>query len=212
MSRFTTKSTPTIEGPIIIRPTTLGLSREWLLEVEEQKPYSEMGLEEKFTHHTSETLARGVMRGLYFQRKDSCGTLLTVTSGSAMGMVVDLRPESDSFGAANSVTLSAENETMLYIPPYFAFGFLTLEASTTVVYNSGESYNPEERSGIIYDDEILAIEWQFERYDIDERRLSLSPQDRKFPSFRSYNQNTLWINRPKKSRYALSARRVIKKV
>ncbi|MFR9533874.1 MAG: dTDP-4-dehydrorhamnose 3,5-epimerase family protein [Rikenellaceae bacterium] len=210
MLKFIVKETPTIEGPKIIRPNEFGASREWLTELEPQEVFAEMGLEETFVQLTGEKMARGVMRGLYFQRKDSYSRLVGVVAGRALAVVVDLRPESKSFGAANSVELSAENEALLYVPQYFAYGFLTLEPATEVVCLGSGEIDPESEAGITYDDEILAIDWQFERYEIDERRLSMAQMDKKFPSFRSYNQNTLWINRPKKSKYALSRERVIK--
>ncbi len=210
MSKFTVKSTPTIEGPMIIRPNELGASREWLTELEPQEIFAEMGLEESFVQLTGEKMARGVMRGLYFQRKDSYSRLVGVVSGRVLAVVVDLRPESKSFGAANSVELSSENEALLYVPQYFAYGFLTLEPATEVVCLGSAEIDPATEAGITFDDEILAIDWQFERYEIDERRLSMNQKDKKFPSFRSYNKNTLWINRPKKSKYALSRERVIK--
>ncbi len=193
---------------MIICPTTLEGSRSYLTELTDSgEIYAAMGLQESFIEHRSEKLSRGVLRGLHFQRKGSYARLLAVTSGRALCMAVDLRPESDSFGAVNSVELTAENELMLYIPPYFACGYLTLEPATEVVTNSAGESDPSSESGIIYDDEILSINWQFERYEIDEKRLNMSQRDKKLPSFRSYNPNTLWIDRPKKSKYALSRAR-----
>lgn len=212
MSKFIVKSTPTIEESLIIKPFELGHSREWLYNLEDQDVYAEMGLEENFVQHSSEKMARGVLRGLYFQRKDSYSRIIAVTAGRALCVVVDLRPESKTFGAANSVELSAENETIIYVPPYFAYGVLTLEAGTEVVCNGSGERDEATECGIIYDDEIISINWQYERYQIDERRLNMSQRDKKFPSFRSYNKNTIWINRPKKSKYALSRERVIKVV
>ncbi len=204
MSQFTTKTTPIPEGPIIIRPTEYGLSRDYLSETEPQGILELLDSPIPFAHHYKERYARGVVRGLHFQSKDSYAKLIAVTSGRILDIAIDLRPESKTFGAAHSVELSAENETMFYIPPYFAHGFLTLEANTEVVFNCTAPHNPALESGIIFDDEILAINYQFERYDIDEKRLSLTQRDRKLPCFRSYNPNALWINRPKKSKYALN--------
>ncbi|MFR9503120.1 MAG: dTDP-4-dehydrorhamnose 3,5-epimerase [Rikenellaceae bacterium] len=204
MSKFVNKSTPTIEGPMIVEPALLGEDRSWLKSLEQSDVYESMNLEVTFVDRYEERLARGVVRGLHFQRKDSYGRLVAVKAGRILCVVVDLRPESKSFGAANSVELSSDNERMLYLPPYFALGYLTLEAASEVVCLCAGEYTPAEESGIIYDDEILAIDWQYERYEIDQKRLNISQRDRKLPSFRSYNQNTLWINRPKKSRYALS--------
>ncbi len=210
--KYITKGTSSIEGPIIIRPQELGADRQWLLDVEHGEEIAAMGIEDEFIQQYVEKMARGVVRGLYFQRKDSYSRLVGVVSGRILCVVVDLRPESTSFGAANSIELSAENETLLYVPPYFALGYMTLEGATEVVVRGSGEVDPQTESGIVYDDEILSINWQFERYEIDERRLNLSQIDKRFPSFRSYNQNTLWINRPKKSKYALSKERVIKQV
>ncbi len=126
-----------------------------------------------------------------------------MTSGSALHVAVDLRPEAKSFGASHAVELSAENQQMLYIPPYYAHGFLTLEPNTEVVINYTKEHTPDADAGIIWDDEILAIDWRFDRYDIDSNRLNISPKDRKRPSFRSYNQHDLWPNRCTKKSYAL---------
>ncbi len=204
MTKFTVKECP-IEGPLIIKPAVLGESRDYLFNLDEQDIYEQMELECTFEQHFSETLARGVMRGLYFQRKESYGRIIAVTQGSALCVAIDMRPESKNFGAAHSIYLDGESETMLFIPPYFAHGYLTLERDTQVVINSQESYDPSAVSGIIWDDEILSINWQFERYDIDSKRLNILPRDKKFPSFRSYPQNSIWIDRPKKSRYALAS-------
>ncbi len=206
MSTFITKSTATIEGPMIIKPTELGQGREYLKDISLTEPYAQMGIAEPLERHSCQSLARGVLCGLYFQRKDSYANFIAVTAGRVLAVVVDLRPEQSSFGAANSVELSSENEAMLYVPPYFAYGFLTLEAGTEVICNSSGQEDPASASGIIYDDEIIAINWQFERYQIDQKRLNIAGRDKKFPSFRSYNPNALWLNRPKKSKYALSRR------
>ncbi|MFR9522947.1 MAG: dTDP-4-dehydrorhamnose 3,5-epimerase family protein [Rikenellaceae bacterium] len=208
MSQFKTKSTPSIEGPMIITPTQSGGSQEWLTDLNDQEPYAQMGLSEKFVDQFSEKLPRGVIRGLHFQRKDSYARLVALTAGRALCVVVDLRPESNSFGAANSVELTAEVQNMIYCPAYFALGYMSLEAGTEVVISCAGERDEKQESTIIYDDEILAINWQFERYEIDERRININQRDKKAPSFRSYNQNTLWINRPKKSKYALSRERV----
>lgn len=196
-----------IEDLKVITPEVLGESREYLFDLESEETiatYESLGIEETFIHHSKETLARGVMRGLHFQREDSYGRLVGVTAGRILCVAVDLRPDYQSFGAAYSVELHSENETLLYIPPYFAMGFMTLEPKTEVIINSAAVPDVKRESGIIWDDEVLNIDWQFDRYDIDEKYLSISPRDKKSPSFRMYSPHTLWINRPKRSKYALS--------
>ncbi len=203
MSMYDIDTTP-IEGMQIITPKEEGASRDFLFTLNTPSLYQAMGIDEEFAQHSLAKYARGVMRGLYLQRQDSAGVLLAVTTGRVLAVGVDMRPESRTFGASHSVELTAENERMFYIPPYFAHGFMTLEQNTEVVCNYTREYDPACESSIIWDDEILSIDWQFERFDIDKKRLSMLPKDKRAPSFRSYNQNTLWPNRPKKSRYAIS--------
>ncbi len=203
MSKYEIRTTP-IEGPLVIAPEVEGEARDFLFDLENSaEEYKLMEIPEELTHHTNERFARGVIKGLHFQRKDSRGVLISAAAGRLLAVAVDLRPESKTFGASHSVELTTENERMLYVPPYFAHGFLTLEHNTEVVCNYTGEYDPATISPIVWDDEILAINWQFERFDIDERRLNISPKDKKAPSFRSYNQNLLWVNRPKKSKYAV---------
>ncbi len=195
---------PPIEGLQVITPEVEGCSREHLFDLTMQDEYKAMELDAEFTQHTLTRYNRGVIQGLHFQRSNSAGVFIAVKSGGVLAVGVDLRPECKTFGAAHAVELTADNERMFYIPPYFAHGFMTLEHNTEVVCNYTESYDASAQSAIIWDDEILAINWQFERFDIDEKRLNISQKDRKAPCFRSYHQNTLWINRPKKSKYAMS--------
>ncbi len=202
MSKFSIKTTP-LDELLVIRPEVCGEPRDYLYDLTLEERYSAMGIDDEFVEHNIEKLSRGTLRGLYFQRKESQAKLLAVKSGRALVVAVDLRPESNTFGGAHSIELNAENEAMLYIPPYFAHGFLTLEAGSEVVCNCSKPSSQEDSYGMLWDDEILAINWQFERYEIDEKRLNISQRDKRFPSFRSYNPNALWINRPKKSKYAL---------
>ncbi|MFI3290051.1 MAG: dTDP-4-dehydrorhamnose 3,5-epimerase family protein [Rikenellaceae bacterium] len=206
MQKFTVKQTP-IEDLLVISPNTLGESRVYLSDLEAEESIAaieSIGIEEKFVHHSAERLARGVLRGLHFQREDSYGRMIAVAAGRILCVAVDLRPDYQSFGAAYSVEIHSENEIMLYVPPYFAMGFMTLEPKTEVIINSAAVPDIKAESGIIWDDEVLNIDWQFERYEIDEKYLNISPRDKKSPSFRMYNPNTIWINRPRKSKYALS--------
>ncbi len=202
MSKFIIKEMP-FEGPKIITPATEGESRAYIADLDLEESYEAMGIETQFAYHTSEKFPRGVLRGLHFQRRSPQGRFVAVTSGSILFVVVDLRPESKEFGASHAVELSAENQQMVYVPEYFAHGFLTLETNTEVVINYTTDHSEDSDARIIWDDEILTIDWRFDRYDIDSKRLNLTPKDRKAPSFRSYNHHDLWPGRIIKKSYAL---------
>lgn len=191
MSKFKAIET-SIEGLLIIEPTVYGDSRGFFLETYSKRDLQEIGIDVEFVQDNHSKSARGVLRGLHFQREHTQGKLVRVTAGAVLDVAVDLRPESRTYGAAVSVELSAENKRMLYIPPRFAHGFLTLENNTEFLYKCTDYYHPQSDAGIIWNDEALCIEWQFERYGIDEKRLNISDKDRKHPAFRQLDPKTLW--------------------
>lgn len=191
MSNF--KAVPTsIEGVLIIEPTVFGDSRGFFMESYSERDFAELGITEHFVQDNHSKSARGVLRGLHFQRQHTQGKLLRVTSGAVLDVAVDLRPESYTFGAAVSVELSAENKRMLYIPQRFAHGFLTLQNNTEFIYKCTDYYHPESDAGIMWNDPVICINWQFERYGIDEKYLNISDKDKKHPTFRQLDPKTLW--------------------
>lgn len=191
MSKFKIIKTP-IDGLFIIEPTVYGDKRGFFMETYSKKDFQEIGLDVEFVQDNHSKSMRGVLRGLHFQREHSQGKLVRVISGAALDVAVDLRPNSRTYGASHSIELSAENKRMFWIPAQFAHGFMTLENDTEFVYKCTDYYNPESESGIFWDDPILCIDWEFERYNIDEKYLNVSDKDKNYPTFRSYNPKTLW--------------------
>ncbi len=192
-----------IEGVVIIEPRIFSDDRGYFYESFSDKEFTEKVCKTVFVQDNQSKSSYGVLRGLHFQSNNPYGKLIAVKSGRILSVAVDLRPESKSFGASYSAELTEDNETMFYIPPYYAHGFMTLEANTEVIFNFAGEHDPKQESGIIYNDDILAIDWQFERYEIDEKYLNMTQRDKKNKSFRMYNQHELWPNRPKRSKYAI---------
>ena len=191
MSKFNVIKTP-IEGLLIIEPTVYGDKRGFFLESYSKKDFEEIGIDVEFVQDNHSKSARGVLRGLHFQRKHTQGKLVRVTAGAALDVAVDMRPESSTYGASHSVLLTADNKRMLWIPERFAHGFLTLENNTEIMYKCTDYYHPESDAGVIWNDQVLAIDWQFERFDIDEKYLIISDKDKKHPGFHQISPKTLW--------------------
>ncbi len=74
-------------------------------------------------------------------------------------MIIDLRPESPTFGRYWGEELTALNRKMLYIPRGFAHGFQTLEDDTEVTYQMSEFYNPACARGLRWNDPAFGIAW-----------------------------------------------------
>ncbi|MFT6716493.1 MAG: dTDP-4-dehydrorhamnose 3,5-epimerase [Saprospiraceae bacterium] len=101
-----------------------------------------------------------VLRGLHFQKNPySQGKLVRVISGSVLDVIVDLRQDSPSYGKHESVVLSGKNLLMLWVPPGFAHGFLTLEDNTLFFYKVSNYYNKESEVCLKWDDKSLGINW-----------------------------------------------------
>jgi dTDP-4-dehydrorhamnose 3,5-epimerase len=61
---------------------------------------------------------RGTVRGMHFQIAPALeAKLVRCTRGAAFDVVLDLRPESASYGKWSAVEMSAQNGRMLYVPP-----------------------------------------------------------------------------------------------
>ena len=87
------------------------------------------------------------------------GKLVRVIKGSVIDIAVDIRKDSPNYGKHVAVDLSENNFQMLYIPPGFAHGFVTLEDQTIFTYKCTDYYNPESEGGIAWDSKSLNINW-----------------------------------------------------
>lgn len=79
--------------------------------------------------------------------------------GAIWDVIVDMRPESPSFGQWLGVELTANNRRQLYIPKGFAHGFETLSDETEVRYLISSFYEPTAATGYRHDDPAFRISW-----------------------------------------------------
>jgi dTDP-4-dehydrorhamnose 3,5-epimerase len=120
---------------------------------------------------------RGTLRGMHYQRDPMAETkLFRVTAGSVYDVIVDLRPQSPTYGRWHALILAAAEPTMLYVPEGFAQGFQTLENSTQLTYQVSQFFSPEHGAGFRYDDPRFGISWPLEV-------TSISAKDEAWPPF-----------------------------
>ncbi len=127
---------------------------------------------------------RGVIRATHFQLVKQQAKLVRCVSGHVYDVIVDLRPNSPTFGQWRGFHLTGENQNTLYIPEYFGHGYLVLEDSV-VSYKCGEVFYGEGDSGIMYNDPEIGIEWAFEAIGGIENMI-ISEKDKKLMSFDDY--------------------------
>lgn len=125
---------------------------------------------------------KGVLRGLHFQKEPFDQTkLIRVHRGEILDVVVDLRPESKTFGEHRSFFLNSDNKLQLLIPRGFAHGFLVISDEAIVSYKVDNVYNKESESGIIFNDPKLNINW-----GVNESDLILSEKDLQLGLFEEF--------------------------
>ena len=95
--------------------------------------------------------------------------------GAVFDVIVDLRRGSETFGSWTSVTLTAENGEMIYIPAGFAHGFQTLMPETELLYFHSESYSPAHEGGLHHADPDIGITWPLEVTNLSARDHNLPP-------------------------------------
>jgi dTDP-4-dehydrorhamnose 3,5-epimerase len=119
---------------------------------------------------------RGTLRGMHYQvRPYSESKVVLCTAGAIYDVIIDLRPESNTYKQWIGVELTAESFRMLYVPEGFAHGFITLEDHSSVHYMVTEYYTAEAERGIRFDDPQININWPIVPLFISEKDKSHPP-------------------------------------
>ena len=161
------KITPTkIPDVLIIEPKVFGDERGFFFESFNKKAFAEATAltaanKLEFVQDNHSKSAQGVLRGLHYQIKQPQGKLVRVCSGEVLDVAVDIRKSSATFGQWVGVTLSADNKRQLWVPPGFAHGFIVLSETAEFLYKTTDYYAPEYERCIRWNDDELAIDWQF---------------------------------------------------
>lgn len=169
---------------VLIKPKLRSDERGFFLEVYKQSDFVKFGITDEFVQENhSKSFAKGVIRGLHFQKKPfEQAKLIRVISGSVLDVAVDIRRGSSTFGKWASALLSTKNQSILYIPVGFAHGFCTLEENTEVIYGCSKEYSPEHDRGVIWSDRTINIDWPV-------GEPILSDRDKKWPSLEEADIN-----------------------
>ncbi len=147
-----------LEGLKLLRLKRFGDSRGAFQELWQQERYSALGLP-VFVQDNLSYSSKKVLRGLHFQQPHSQGKLVSVLEGQVFDVVVDIRPESETFGQWKGFTLSEAEPTQLFIPQGFAHGFCVLSERAIFHYRCTDFYSPQAEKTILYSDPALGIDW-----------------------------------------------------
>ncbi|MGB0896970.1 MAG: dTDP-4-dehydrorhamnose 3,5-epimerase [Flavobacteriaceae bacterium] len=163
----------------IIEPRVFDDGRGYFFESYNKTSFDKaVGTDVNFVQDNESFSAKGVLRGLHFQKGDYAqAKLVRVTHGEVLDVVVDLRPNSNTFLQVETVVLSSVNKKQLFVPRGFAHGFIVLTDSAVFNYKCDNYYNKASEGGIIYNDPTLNIDWI-----LDSKEFIVSEKDTKLPT------------------------------
>tara|TARA_R110001606_G_scaffold23985_2_gene80001 strand:- start:11652 stop:12215 length:564 start_codon:yes stop_codon:yes gene_type:complete len=170
----------------IIKPKFIkDIRGSFLLNYNKEEFNKNTGLNIDFVLENESVSQFGVIRGLHLQKGEFAqAKLVRVIKGKILDVVVDVRPNSETFGESFSIELSEFENTQLFVPRDFLHGFVVLENDTIVNYKCDNYYNPDAEDGVMYNDKDLNIDWK-----LNEVEIILSEKDKKLLSFKNFEEN-----------------------
>jgi dTDP-4-dehydrorhamnose 3,5-epimerase len=152
-----------------------GIFREWFKSVDVKNATGrDFGIEQANISISS----RGTLRGIHYSiAPRGQAKWITCVSGSIKDVIVDIRPDSKSFGRWTEVELKGDSGKAVLISEALGHGFLALEDNTAVVYLVSTPFSPTDEFEINPLDKKIAINWGMETSD-----LKISDKDLRAPT------------------------------
>lgn len=165
-----------IQDLMLYTPDIFRDERGYFTESYNARTFAVQGLTTAFVQDNQARSQYGVIRGLHYQTGVSMqAKLVRVIQGRVLDVVVDLRPDSPTYGEVYSVELNADNMLQLFVPRGFAHGYSVLSETAVFFYKCDNYYNRASEGGIHPEDPVLQIDWGIPEADrvISEKDLIL---------------------------------------
>lgn len=150
----------TIDGVLVFTPAPHRDARGMFTRVFDVQVAREAGLNPQAFRQDSVSRSRaGVVRGLHLRGGRGEAKLVRCSFGAIFDVVVDLRPDSPTFGLWESFELDGDAQRSVYIPAGCAHGFQALSDPSDTTYRIDRDHDPSEDIGISIHDRQLGISW-----------------------------------------------------
>lgn len=116
----------------------------------------------------------GVLRGLHYHFRQV--DYWYVPHGTIRAALFDMRPDSPTYLATQTIDMGEANDIGLFIPVGVAHGFATL-TDAKLIYIVDNYYDSSDEFGVLWNDPVLEIDWGL-------RDPVLSPRDQRNPLFK----------------------------
>ena len=172
-----------LAGVFVVAAERHGDERGFFATTFEETEYASRGLDTRVAQcAVSFNARRGTLRGLHYQDAPfGQPKVVRCTRGAIYDVVLDVRPESATYGRWACFELDAGGLRSLYVPAGLAHGFETLVEDTEVLYQLATPRRASHERGIRWDDPSLGITWPLPP-------AVLSLRDREWPLFSALRQ------------------------
>jgi|SRR4051812_12629055 dTDP-4-dehydrorhamnose 3,5-epimerase len=148
-----------LSGAKLIRPRIFRDPRGFFFESYSAPLYQKAGMPEVWVQDNHSLSAQDTLRGLHYQSTPGQAKLVRVTRGRIFDVIVDIRPESPTFGRWHGERIDAEDHTQIYIPVGFAHGFCVLSEVAEVQYKVSTPYDGAHECSIRWNDPEIGVAW-----------------------------------------------------
>lgn len=154
-------SSDLIEG-VRVSPVPLWSDdRGYFLEVARMKCGLAAGFPPESTQVSAALSYPGAIKAFHFHRRQT--DFWTVVEGMFQVALVDLRPDSPTFGRKNTLYVGVLRPWQILIPPGVGHGYKVIGTSPALlVYLTDCFYDPSDEGRIAYNDAGIAYDWELQ--------------------------------------------------
>ncbi len=146
-----------ISGAYLICAEEVRDQRGYFARTFSEDAFRQAGLATHFLEHSiAQNVTAGTVRGMHYSVYPAQEhKLVRCERGAIIDVLLDVRQESDTYGASVAVQLSEAQANAVYIPAGCAHGYQTLVDDTVVSYLISDRYAPDLSRGFsIYSDSV----------------------------------------------------------
>ncbi len=180
-----------ISDVTLIEPKVFGDERWFFMETYNKSDFVKAWIDCEFVQDNHSKSKKWVLRWFHFQIENTQAKLVRVTKWSVLDFAIDIRKNSSTYGDVVVEKLTEENKKQLFIPKWFAHGFMTLEDDTEFLYKCDDYYSPTSECGILWNDENININWAEIKQKYNIQDIVLSDKDKANPTLEEF-----YINNP----------------
>jgi dTDP-4-dehydrorhamnose 3,5-epimerase len=123
------------------------------------------GMVDRFPFETTQVSAAlnypGIIKAFHYHKFQT--DYWVPTAGLLQVALVDLRPDSSTFGRKNTIYVGSLRPWQILIPPGVAHGYKVIgDHPSVLIYITNKLYNPNDEGRIPYDDPNIGYDWELQ--------------------------------------------------